>query len=198
MIQRGEKHWLFYSLLLVRNLKHSPICLLLFLTHTMTSAPIKVAAVSQFRASLRLSGVWNPRLHTPMTANVKTVPTVTTVWPRRLGCESWSLGNNRWHLERSQGRSQGPTGIWRRNKQIFLLNFYDTSMFSSNLLECLITQDPLHHNTSLKELSVQVWVLITAGSVGESFLKHDTHGNQWHPDTVLVTWFMFKIMFTSM
>lgn len=57
MIQRGEKHWLFYSLLLVRNLKHSPICLLLFLTHTMTSAPIKVTVVSQFLASLRLSGV---------------------------------------------------------------------------------------------------------------------------------------------
>lgn len=48
-------------------------------------------------------------------------------------------------------------------------------------------------HTTKKEPIVQVWVLIIAGWVGDSFLKHNTNGNQWHLDPMLVTWFVLKI-----
>lgn len=49
--------------------------------------------------------------------------------------------------------------------------------YSLTLHKYLITKHPLHQKIPLKEPRGQVWLLIIAGKVGDSFLKHDTHVN---------------------
>ena len=98
--------WLFYSRLLVRNLKHSPICLC-FSWHIPRPMASLRSQWFLFYWPLELSGVWNPCLHTPMTTNVKTVPTLDSIvtlktcnmvlW-ERTGCSFGPVTGPRWYL----------------------------------------------------------------------------------------------------
>lgn len=107
--KNGGQLWLFYSLLLVRNLKHSPICFC-FSWHIPRPLPSSRSWWFLFSWPLRrLSGVWNPCLHTPMTANAKT---------------AWTFDNIVTHGDiYTDQKTNGPLAHWQIHYFILLFGF---------------------------------------------------------------------------